>query len=137
MASIRSQIRTLTARKEANITSLQMGWGAQSYVALEADNGAYKADVIYGGDATNADQIKIGDVVASVRYDGQYTYRTVTSLTPAYLEKYAIKFLRPCAGTLGGIEVALEAKQTTVETLTTEIAEAETETEKNSLAEQI
>lgn len=136
-ASVRSSIKTLSAQNEANITSLQLKWGAQPYVLYVVNNGAYE-DPIYGSGATSEDDAAVGDAVASVKADGSYTYRELSSLTPAPNEAWMVKFVTPVAGTLGGKEVAIEAKQKTIATLQAEIDKpSTTETMKESLQEQI
>ena len=79
----------------------------------------------------------IGDTIASVQSDGTYSYRTVSALTPVANERWAVKFVTPNSGTLGGKEVAIEAKQTTIATLQSLRAAATTDTEKESYLEQI
>lgn len=136
MPDIRQAIMEMTAENEAAITQLQIDWGAQRYVIYPVVSGSYSTP-IYGNGATVDDAMVAGDSIASVKYDGEYAYRTVSALSPAPDERWAIKFVTPCAGTLGGKEVAVEAKEQTIATLTEAIADADTETEKDSLQEQI
>lgn len=133
---IRTQISTKTATNEANITQLQIDWGAQGYIIYPVSNGAYGTP-IYGNGATSDDAMAVGDSVASVQSNGTYAYRTLPALTPAANEAWAVKFVTPCAGTLGGKEVAVEAKQTTIDTLQAAYTASTSDQEKASLLEQI
>ena len=136
-ASTRATIRTLAAQNEADITQLYIDWGAQPYLIYPVTNGVYD-DPIYGSGATTDDDAAVGDTVASVKADGSYTYRELSALTPATNEKWMVKFVTPVAGTLGGKEVAIEAKQQTIATLQAEIAKpGTTETMKAALQAQI
>lgn len=136
MPDIKTQISTKTATNEQNITTLQLNWGAQGYIVYPVVNGAYGTP-IYGNSATADDAMAIGDEVASVKSDGEYEYITVESLIPAVGEAWAVKFIIPCGGSLGGKEVAVEAKEETIATLTAQKAASTSEKEKESLQQQI
>lgn len=91
----KTALSVATAANEANITALNTNWGSQGYVVYTVDNGSYVPTVIRGGGATAANDMAVGDTVASVAVDGSYTYREVTAVTintPPLGEKWAIKF---------------------------------------------
>ena len=135
--TLRQQIRTLAAENEAKITSLMLKWGSQGY-ALYTVSGSRFVNPIYGSGAdAETGALAVGDTIAGVRANGQYTYRTLSSIAPVSGEKWGIKFLLKVGGQLGAKEVSIEAKQKTVETLTEEKARASSQTEKNGLQDQI
>lgn len=101
---------------------MQINWGAQGYIIYPVVNGAYGTP-IYGGDATPADAMVQYDEVASVKSTGEYEYRIIEEQTPTPQtgEAWAVKFITPCGGTLGGKEVAVKAKEETIATLRAEL----------------
>lgn len=124
---------------EQHITQLQLNWGAQGYIIYPVVNGAYGTP-IYGGDATPADAMAQYDEVASVKSTGEYEYRIIQEQTPTPQtgEAWAVKFITPCAGTLGGKEVAVEAKEETIKTLEEELEDLDPDSvEAQSLQDQI
>lgn len=134
---IKDQISTKTAQTEYRITTLQLSWGTQGYIIYPVVNGAYGTP-IYGNGATSDDAMAVNDEVASVQSDGSYDYRIVENLTPVANEAWAVKFVTPCGGQLGGKEVAIEAKEETVKTLRAELAELDPDSvEAKSIQEQI
>lgn len=123
MLRLKLAIMEKSAALESNQTALELNWGNQGYVIWSVINGAYSPTVVYGGGATTADNITIGDTVAFVGGGGDYEYGTFSSLTPPSEKLWAVKFLRPCGGALGGKEIAVEAKNETLQTLNEKLAQ--------------
>lgn len=162
-ANIRGQISTKTQENETKITQLVRNWGAQGYVLYpvrrvsadliaRADYAVVNTNVwgwdgqgdfitydppVYGSGATEDDAMVVGDTVASVTASGSYSYAVVESMVPPDGQRWAIKFLTPMGGILGGKEVAIEAKQETAEGLRQKIAAATSDLERQSLQGQL
>lgn len=117
MGTLKTQIETLGATNQTNITALTQKWGSQKYIIYPVSGGAYGTPM-YGNGATAEDAMAVGDTVASVKSTGEYTYRTLSALTPASGENWAIKFVPICTGALAGKEDAVTAKDQTIAILT-------------------
>lgn len=91
------------------------------------------------GDGGESSTARVASVQQTTGTVTTYEYITVSNPpTPRTNEIYAVKFVLPCGGVLGGKEVAAEAKRKTILTLTAERTEYDPGTQEyNSLTEQI
>lgn len=136
MKSLTGDIMDDSATVEENATKISEMWGSYEYVIYPIINGEI-GNAILGMGATEDDApLKQDDVVAVVKANGVYSYNTWTGVVPDGTI-YLIKFLVVVAGTLGGKEVAIEAKQGTVETLQENLDKSESEKEKENLQAEI
>ena len=136
MKSLTEDIMDDSATVEENATKISEMWGSYEYVIYPIINGEI-GNTILGMGATEDDApLKQDDVVAVVKANGVYSYNTWTGVVPDGTI-YLIKFLVVVAGTLGGKEVAIEAKQGTVETLQESLDKSESEKEKENLQAEI
>lgn len=136
MKSLTGDIMDDSATVEENATKISEMWGSYEYVIYPIVNGEI-GNAILGMGATEDDApLKQDDVVAVVKANGVYSYNTWTGVVPDGTI-YLIKFLVVVAGTLGGKEVAIEAKQGTVETLQESLDKSESEKEKENLQAEI
>ena len=136
MKSLTGDIMDDSATVEENATKISEMWGSYEYVIYPIISGEV-GDPILGMGATEDDApLKQDDVVAVVKANGVYSYNTWTGVVPDGTI-YLIKFLVVVAGTLGGKEVAIEAKQGTVETLQESLDKSESEKEKENLQAEI
>ena len=136
MKSLTGDIMDDSATVEENATKISEMWGSYEYVIYPIISGEV-GDPILGMGATEDDApLKQDDVVAVVKANGVYSYNVWTGVVPDGTI-YLIKFLVVVAGTLGGKEVAIEAKQGTVETLQENLDKSESEKEKENLQAEI
>ena len=136
IADSQNRISELAGNMQQSITTLSTKWGVGGYVLYTVLDGEYSTP-IYGSGADESDEIQIGETVAFVRADGTYEYTELTSLMAEEDVKYLVKFKSAVTGTLGGKEVALEAKAGTVNTLTEKLDKAATDTERADLQKQL
>lgn len=119
---------------QRKITELSTKWGTMGYAVYPVTDGHY-GEPVFGNGAEAG--MQDGDMIAKVAADGTYTYDQTGSTTPGANEACAVKFDTPVSGVLGGSEVTAEAKRSTIKSLTDKLREAESDTEKTSLREQI
>lgn len=137
MASAQAAITSAATSEQAALTSLAEKWGSSDFVLYTVSGGTATFNMKTAG-ATDDDKVlSNGDVVAAVQsYQASaYKYSYITIGTDSWPANtiYAVKFLGPVAGTLGGYEVSVEAKTTTVATLTSKISASSSDVEKASL----
>lgn len=97
----------------AKETTLATLWGQIDYALFVLEDGAI-VRTITGGDATASQAQPLpGDLLAVLRPDGTYLYRTVNVDDPPFLADalYAVKMITRATGAIGGKEVAAEAKE--------------------------
>ena len=115
--------------------------GGSKYVFFTVTNGT-ATPVYFGNGAVAADSnMSTTDTIAAIKADGtyEYIYPSETATVVSFPEDaaYAIKFLGAVYGLIGGKEIAIEAKQATIATLTAKKAVAVSEVDKQSLQAQI
>lgn len=121
--------------KETRLSEL---WGTGKYVLYSVSNGQATAQYLGNGAEQDDEAFKEDDLVVAVKNGGEYSYVTASAgMTFGADIVYAVKFLTPSAGQIGGKEVAIEAKEKTIETLTEAKEEADSEKEKAELQNQI
>ncbi|MGN0763237.1 MAG: hypothetical protein ACI4MK_07600 [Aristaeellaceae bacterium] len=110
-------------------------WGQTDYVLYVLEGGAAKR-IIPGGGATDA-QKEIGDedVVTVLLSDG--THREQTGPTFEADAQYAVKWIQRASGVIGGREVAIEAKRSSIQSLYRQYEKETDETKRQSLLDQI
>ena len=121
--------------KETRLSEL---WGTGKYVLYSVSSGQATAQYLGNGAEQEDAAFKEDDLVVAVKNGGEYSYVTASAgMTFGADIVYAVKFLTPSAGQIGGKEVAIEAKEKTIETLTEAKEEADSEKEKAELQNQI
>lgn len=121
--------------KETRLSEL---WGTSKYVLYSVSSGHATAQYLGNGAEQEDAAFKEDDLVVAVKNGGEYSYVTASAgMTFGADIVYAVKFLTPSAGQIGGKEVAIEAKEKTIETLTEAKEEADSEKEKTELQNQI
>ena len=110
-------------------------WGQTDYVLYVLEGGAAKR-IIPGGGATDA-QKEIGDedVVTVLLSDG--THREQNGPTFEADAQYAVKWIQRASGVIGGREVAIEAKRSSIQSLYRQYEKETDETKRQSLLDQI
>lgn len=134
MGALKNGTVAAASELQQKITKLAEKWGTGGYILYTASSGKY-IDPIYGSGADEKDALENGDQIAKVSANGAYSYAAYSGAAGS--ESWAVKFLKPVAGVLGGKEVALEAKRATLKALTDKLNEAATANEKASYTEQI
>lgn len=137
MATSTAAIQTAAAAMLASETALATIWGDEDFVLYSVSSGTATYVMKTTGATDDDKAIVLGNVLAAVKSSGEYEYVTMGS-TPSFGSGviWAVKFLGPVSGNMGAKEVAVEAKNATIATLTSDIAAATTDKEKASLTEE-
>ena len=119
-------------------SELSLLWGSVNYVLWTVVDGAPAEKYVGGTVETAQENFEIGDTMYVFTNDGKYTTQTVTADTKlafAANVTYILKFIGKCNGSIGAKEVAIEAKQQTIDELEKENARettSESTKEKNN-----
>lgn len=134
MSSAQAAIKTAAEAEQAALTQLATIWGSSDFVLYSVSGGAPTYVMKSLGATDENAELAEGDKLAAVQSNGTYSYVTLpASKKLATNIAWAVKFLGPVAGTMGAREVSVEAKTTTLDTLTKAIAAADTQTERDQL----
>lgn len=134
MSSAQAAIKTAAEAEQAALTQLATIWGSSDFVLYSVSGGTPTYVMKSLGATDENAELAEGDKLAAVQSNGTYSYVTLpASKKLATNIAWAVKFLGPVAGTMGAREVSVEAKTTTLDTLTKAIAAADTQTERDQL----
>lgn len=142
LADYLRDIQTAKAASSAAITQLlrlenQLNelWGQIDYVLYVFD-GSHVTRTILGGDATEGDAAQgEDDTLALLFPDGTHRYQTGWVIGEPV--DYVMKFLQKAAARIGGKEVAVEAKEKSIESLKSEYDKTTDEAKKADILVQI
>lgn len=142
LADYLRDIQTAKAASSSAITQLlrlenQLNelWGQIDYVLYVFD-GSHVTRTILGGDATDSDAAQgEDDTLALLFPDGTHRYQTGWVIGEPV--DYVVKFLQKAAARIGGKEVAVEAKEKSIESLQSEYDRTADEAKKADILAQI
>lgn len=110
-------------------------WGSVDYI-LYTLNGGEVAGHILGGDASEEQaELAAGDELTVLLADG--THITQYDLVFPENSEYVIKWITKTSGLIGGKEVAIEAKQQSIESWNKQLAEEPDQAKQETIQEQI
>lgn len=110
-------------------------WGSVDYI-LYSMNGGEVVGHILGGDASEEQsELAVGDELTVLLADG--THVTLFDLAFPENTEYVIKWITKASGLIGGKEVAIEAKQQSIESWNKQIAEETDQAKQETIREQI
>lgn len=127
--AIKKETMATATDLSAKSSELSLLWGSVNYVLWTVKDGTPTEKYIGGTVETAQESFEIGDTMYVFTNDGKYTTQAVTAdtkLTFASNVTHILKFIGKCNGSIGAKEVAIEAKQQTIDELEKENAKETT-----------
>lgn len=110
-------------------------WGQIDYVLYTLNQGAITKTICGGAATEDHTAITATDTLTVLMKDG--THHTQTGNTFPNDAEYAIKFIKKASGRIGGKEVAIEAKESSIASLQKQLDKTTDEAKRQGLQEQI
>lgn len=110
-------------------------WGPVDYILYTMENGVVDSYIL-GGDASEEQtELAVGDELTVLLTDG--THITLYDLAFPDNAEYVIKWITKASGLIGGKEVAIEAKQQSIESWNSQLAKETDQAKEETIREQI